>query len=1459
MVFLSSPGSTNEVDTHTIQVSTVGSPVTTVSSHDNIANLSDATVYAFLDNQPNGSQLVHEDLEQIHEDDLEKINLKWQLALLSMRMGHFAREFRSPRNQEIRPRNQDNSRKSVNVEDTSSKAMVAINRVGFDWSYMADDEIPTNMALMAFSDSKVHDSKTCSNTCLKSFKTLKTQYENLRIEFNKSEFDLATYKRGLEEFQHPEFKGYRIKDIKSVCVDTSNEIKKAPNAPIIEDWVFDSDEDESEEMVLKFNNVQHKPEQANQPRKTIQKHVFKNVEKGTIQREVRPVWNNAMRTTHQNFFNSRRNFAPTAVLTKSGIVPISTARQNDLQKSQSLSRRPFYQQTTLNRNLDNKVNTAKGDPQDALKDQGYFDSGCSGHMTGNISYLIDFKKHHGGYVAFGGGAKGGKITVKGTIRTDKLDFEDLYFVKELQFNLFSVSQTILKSFITEIENLVEKKVKIIRYDNGSEFKNRVMNEFFKEKGIKREYSVARTPQQNGIAERRNRTLIKEARIMVLVVKPHFKTPYELLKGRSPALNFMRPFGCHVTILNTLEQLGKFDGKLDEGIFVGYSTNSKTFRVYNTRTRKVEENLHITFLENKPMITGGGPEWLFNIDALSKSMNYALVPAGINSNDFVRIEASFDAGQSSMEIEPSQDYILMPLWKNISLFDYSLQASDGHNKDNHGPSQASESDNQERPNAESSTKTINTIGPVNTAAPTYDDYPKADYNNLETVISVSPIPSTRIHKDHPKEQVIGEVNFAVQTRKMAKQNEAWLITFINKQRRIIFSLRWNQRRDQRGIVVRNKARLVAQGYRQEEGIDYDEVFASVAQIEAIRLFLAYASFMDFTVYQMNVKSAFLYGTMEEEVYVSQPLGFVDPEFPNGVYMVEKALYGLHQAPSAWPNIMFAMCACSRFQVQPKVSHMHAVKRIFRYLNGQPTLGLWYPKYLPLELIAYSGSDYAGASLDRKSTTKDCQFLSSRLISWQCKKQTIVANSTTEAEYIAASNCCGQTKHIEIRHHFIRDSYEKRFIEMVKIHTNYNVADLLTEAFDVTRQERIGYSRANDNLLRIFKSVDEQFWNTASSKTINSVKQIHALVDGGGDNVERAITTDASLEAAQASDNILKTQTTAMANVDIPLGMDTSGGPRRQETMGDNVPPTPYDSPRTGGYMPGSDEGLHHSHQKSEKLKTQLKQKRSRVVIYSSGEEEPSVHIEESPKQERMIKELDKDEDVNLVSQQGEVQEIAKPSKDDDDTTLAETLLNIKRRTTKDRRKGIISKLYAEELAKETARQEQEKYNMEKALELQRQLDKKEKDVDKAKVRKNMVMYLKNRGWYKKSYFKGMKYEDIRPIFKRVWDQVHTFVPKDLEIEKEVMKRSGFHFQQESPKKQKLEHKIKEKEEEVEAQADSDQEVEEMKLYMRIVFDEDIAIDAISLATKPPVIVEYKIVKEGKINTYHITRADGNTLQ
>ncbi|GJT16256.1 putative ribonuclease H-like domain-containing protein [Tanacetum coccineum] len=391
--------------------------------------------------------------------------------------------------------------------------------------------------------------------------------------------------------------------------------------------------------------------------------------------------------------------------------------------------------------------------------------------------------------------------------------------------------------------------------------------------------------------------------------------------------------------------------------------------------------------------------------------------------------------------------------------------------------------------------------------------EADMKNLDAFMPVSPILTTRIHKDHPVEQIIGDLHSTPQTRRMTKNLEEH-----EEPKKVFHALKdpsWIEAMQDELLqfkLQKNKARLVAQGYTQEEGIDYDEVFAPVDRIEAIRLFLAYALFKKtFRVYQ-GCQSSFLYGNIEEEVYVCQPPGFEDPDFPDrqkedGIFIsqdkyvtkilkkfgftdiktasthigkqnpllkdadgeeVDEHLYrsmigSLMYLTFSRPDIMFTICACARFQVNHKSFNIfNSCEKIFKI--------------------------HKRASLDRKSTTRGCQFLGCKLISWQCKKQTMVANSTTEAEYIVASNCCGQvlwiqnqlldygynfmqtrihidnvsticivknpffhskTKNIEIRHHFIRDSYEKKLIQMNKIHMDQNVADSLTKAFDVSR--------------------------------------------------------------------------------------------------------------------------------------------------------------------------------------------------------------------------------------------------------------------------------------------------------------------------------------------------------------------------------------------------------------------------
>ncbi|GJZ29491.1 putative ribonuclease H-like domain-containing protein [Tanacetum coccineum] len=486
-----------------------------------------------------------------------------------------------------------------------------------------------------------------------------------------------------------------------------------------------------------------------------------------------------------------------------------------------------------------------------------------------------------------------------------------------------------------------------------------MNQFCEMKGILRQFSVARTSQQNGVAERRNRTLIEADRTMladfklpttfwaetvntacyvqnrVLVVKPHNKIPCELFNGRIPTLSFMRPFGCPVTILNTIDHLGKFNGKADEGFFVGYSVKSKTFRVFNSKTRIVEENLHIRFSENTPNVVGSGSDWLFDIEELTRTINYEPIAAGTQSNGFTDPNSSHDD-------------------------DGSKPSSDDGKKVDEDPRKESECKDQEKKDNFNNTNNVNTVNStINTASTNEanvvggktsiklpfdpnmpaleddsifngifdfsrddeDDGAEADMNNLDTTIQVSSNPTTIIHKDHPLDQVIEDLQSATQTRRMSKNleehgleepkklfhalkdpswikamqeellqfnlQEVWTLVDLPKGKRAIGS-KWvfRNKKDERGILIRNKARLVAQGYTQEEGIDYDEVFSPVARIKAIKLFLAYASFKDFMVYQMDIKSTFLYGKIEEEVYVCQPPGFEDPDFPNRVYKVEK---------------------------------------------------------------------------------------------------------------------------------------------------------------------------------------------------------------------------------------------------------------------------------------------------------------------------------------------------------------------------------------------------------------------------------------------------------------------------------------------------------------------------------------------------------------------------------------------
>nr|GEU80163.1 uncharacterized mitochondrial protein AtMg00810-like [Tanacetum cinerariifolium] len=1116
----------------------------------NVNNLSNAIIYSFFASQSNSPQLDNDDLKQIDADDLEEIDLN-VMVLVAM-IG----AFRQIKNHKLCPR-------GIHLLKFFRKSQFDV------LSYKTGLE-SVEARLVVYQQNE--------NVFEKDIKLLKLDVmlrENalveLRKKFEKAKQERDELKLKLENFQTssknlryhavpPPYTGTfmppkpdlvfhdaptaceivpNVLNVKHSITKPTKELSQShrPSAPLIEDWVSDS-EDESGGEPMSTQKAHSFVQTAKHVK--IPRTFFKPVEHPTPPE------------------NLRKDIPKTRVLTRSRLVPLSAARPVTIVVPQT---NVEHQRPT--KHVVNKPHSPirrPGNPQQALKDKGVIDSGCSRHMTGNISYLSDFEEINEGYAAFGGNPKGGKITGKGKIRTGKLDFDDVYFFKELKFNLFSVShmrekknnvlftntECIILSTDFKLPDENHVLLRVPRENNmyNIDLKNivslgdltclfanatldeynlwhrrlchinfKTMNKLVKsnlvrglpskvfennhscvacKKGkqhiaswIKREFSVARTPQHNRVVDRKNRTLIEAARTMlvdslipisfwaeaanigcyvqnrVLVTKPHNKTPYELLLGRTTSIGFMRPFGCLVTIFNILDLLGKFNGKADEGFLVGYSVSSKAIRVFNNRTRIVQETLHIIFLENQPNVVGSSLTWLFDIDTLTRFMNYQPVVAGNQHNSSACTQDNFDAGNVGKEPVSTQQYVLLPLW--------STGFKDPKNKDFDVAFDVKKNESEVH------------VSPS-----------KADFSNLETSITASPIPATRVHKDHFVTQIIGDLSSAPQTRSMArmvkaqeglqalkdpswieamqeellqfKMQKVWVLVdlpkgfedpdYPDKVYKVVKALyglhqaprAWYEtlanyllengfqmgKIDQTLLIKKQKGDiLLVQVY-----VD-DIIFGSTNK----DLYKAFENLMkdEFQMSSMGELTCFLglqIKQKQDEIFISQgkdvakilrKFGLIDGKpastpidtekpllkDPDGedvdVHIYRLMISSLMYLTSSRPDIMFAVCACAcfHFQVTPKASHFHAIKRIFRYLKGKPHLGLWYHKDSSFNLVAYSDSDYARASLDRKSTTGGCQFLDCRLISWQCKKQTVVATSSTEAEYVAAASCCAQS--------------------------------------------------------------------------------------------------------------------------------------------------------------------------------------------------------------------------------------------------------------------------------------------------------------------------------------------------------------------------------------------------------------------------------------------------------------------
>nr|GEW76084.1 putative ribonuclease H-like domain-containing protein [Tanacetum cinerariifolium] len=940
------------------------------------------------------------------------------------RNGHFAREYRSSKDSR-RTVVAEPQRRNVPVETSTSNALVSQydGTRTYDLSYQAEEE-PTNFVLMAFSSSSSNSSSdneifwppsNLYDRFVPSGRYHAVPPPVIGI-FMPPKPDLVFHTPPFDENEHLAF------NVQISPPKPEHDLSSRPSAPIIEDWVSDSKEDNMPQVSKDVSSFAQSSELVKSPRHSVNHSKF-------------PLHKVSTATPPQS-----QSVLTTAARTVSAVKPIFSMTRPKLasravSKSKSPLRRHLPRRPSSNSsNSPPRVTAAKasavraaqdkkdtwGNPQQALRDKWVIESGCSRHMTWNMSYFSDFEELNGGYVAFGGNPKGGKITGKGKIKTGKLDFDDVYFIKELKFNLFSVSQ------------IRDKKNSFLFTDTDclvlySDFKLPDASQV-----------LLRVPRENNMYNVNLRNIVPSGDLTCLFAKAtldesnlwhrrlghvNFKTINKLVKGNLvrglPIKVFTNDNSCvackkgkqhrassksktvssidqplfrlHMDLfgpmfVKSLNPLGKFEGKVDEGFLVGYSMCSKAFRVFNSRTRFVQETFHVNFMENKSNVAGSGPAWLgegthtyvlflvlFDGSTNSQNNNKDALINGKEHDDIQKsvspeIHSSSSGAQTRKQGDQTENKDKdKSLVVTITRFrDFNAEFKVCTNNSSNGVNAASSSVSTAGYNFINSTNDFSTAGPSNAAASptaanfssqdaftsTHDsDMPnledlthsndaddvgaEADINNLESIILVSPIPTTRIHKDHLTSQIIGDLSSTTQTRSMArtvkdqggisqmfnedfhtcmfacflsqeepkrvhqalkdpswieamqeallqfKMQKVWILADIPYGKREI-GTKWvyRNKKDERGIVIMNKAILVAQGHTQEEGIDYEEVFAPVARIEAIRLFSAYASFMGFLVYQMDVKR------------------FEDLENPDKVYKVAKALYGLHQAPSAW---------------------------------------------------------------------------------------------------------------------------------------------------------------------------------------------------------------------------------------------------------------------------------------------------------------------------------------------------------------------------------------------------------------------------------------------------------------------------------------------------------------------------------------------------------------------------------
>nr|GEU48340.1 copia protein [Tanacetum cinerariifolium] len=1018
----------------------------------NVDNLSDVVIYSFFASQSNSPQLDNDDLKQIDADDLEEMDLKWQMVMLTMRArrflqrtgrnlgangtasigfdmskvecynchrrGHFARECMS----HMDTRNKDTQRRTVPA-----------------------DEEPTNYALMAFTSSNSSNSDNevapFTKACSKAYATLQSHYDKLTVNLRKSQFDVLSYKTDLESVKarlivYQQNENVFEEDIKLLKLD----VMLRDNALVELRKKFEQAEKERDELKLTLEKFQ-----------TSSKNLSKLLESQITDKTGLGYDNQVFNSTVSNCdeLNSSEidESMPTSLVhgrykSGEGYHPSTTKPTKEMSQSNRPSA-PIIEDW-----VSDSEDESEGDPMPTQKAPSFVQP--SKHVKTPRTSVKPIE-----HTAQAENLRKDILKSKAVLTRSRLvPLNVAIHVTTVVPQTHVKHQRPVKPVVNKPHSPIKSPINHKPAPKTSNFHQKVTT--VKTKKANAVKGTKETGYGNLNAEAVNTACYVQNR--VLVTKPHNKTPYELLLGRTPIIGFIRPFGCPVTILNTLDPLRKFDGKTDGGFLVGYSVNRNQLNSSagikgNFDAGKVwKESVTTQQYVLLPLWSTGSKD-PYNTDAdaaFDVKENESEVHVSPSSNDTTKkhdektkreakgkslVDLSTGVRNLSDEFEDFSSNSIVSLTVLVKLASFTLIKREivkriptsSHRilllQSRAAVNAASTPVTAVGPNSTDITNSFNAAGPSdNVVSTTFEIGGKSSFVDPSQYLDDPDMPALEeiVYSDE-------EEDFDKEYGKDGKEQGG--LNEINDEdfHTCMFACFLSQEEPKRvhqalkdpSWIEAMQEELLQFKMQKEEGIDYEEVFASVARIEAIRLFLAYASFMGFMVYQMDVKSVFLYGTIEEEVYVCQPLGFEDLNYPDKVYVddiffgstnkelckdFEKLMKDKFQMSSMEEltfflglqikqkdneifisqdkyaakilrkfGLTYGKLASTSIDTKKPLLKDPDVKRIFRYLKGKPHLGLWYLKDSPFDLVAYSDSNYAEASLDRKSTTGGCQFL------------------------------------------------------------------------------------------------------------------------------------------------------------------------------------------------------------------------------------------------------------------------------------------------------------------------------------------------------------------------------------------------------------------------------------------------------------------------------------------------------